>query len=59
MAKYGGETSVPSDQELIFWGWKANQISQLRTLTPTSQQEVFTEYIRRIMEEVDSNDTDF
>jgi hypothetical protein len=59
MSKYDGETSVPTDDELIRWGWKTNQISQLRKLTPELQNSVLQEYIRRIMENCDSDFIDF
>lgn len=59
MNKYNGETSVPTDSELIMWGWKTNQISQLRRLDSNLQNTVLQEYIRRFMEGNDLNNLDF
>jgi hypothetical protein len=59
MTKYNGETSVPTDKELILWGWNTNQISKLRQLPPELQDDVLQEYIRIMMEEEDSKNLNF
>ena len=58
MYTYDGDSSVPTDQELLMWGWNTNQITHLRRLTPELQRTVLEEYIRRFMED-DSNSLDF
>jgi len=59
MSTYNGDLSVPSDKELILWGWTTNQISQLRLLAPELQRTVLDEYIRKFMEEGDLDNPDF
>lgn len=59
MNKYNGETSVPSDRELLLWGWNTSQISQLRKLDPGLQKAVLQEYISKMMENQDSDDISF
>jgi len=59
MTNYNRETSVPTDEELLLWGWTTNHISHLRTLPPSSQNAVLQEYIKRIMEDGDSDNLDF
>jgi len=54
-----GNISVPTDVELLQWGWTANHISQLRTLPASSQLLVFEEYVRRMMEGRDIDGVDF
>lgn len=54
-----GETSVPTDRELILWGWTTTQIAQLRSLPLTSQEDVLNEYIKRMMEGNEPNSLDF
>jgi len=59
MTDIDGKNSVPTDKELIFWGWTTNQISHLRALSENLQRDVLTEYIRKFMENGDYDSVDF
>lgn len=59
MNQYNRDESVPTDKELLFWGWTTLQISQLRRLETNLQRTVLEEYIRKVMENGNSSDLDF
>jgi len=59
MTKYSEETSVPTDEELLRWGWKTNHIARLRKLPASLQNIVLEEYIKRMMENSSSEFLDF
>jgi hypothetical protein len=53
------ETSVPTDDELIYLGFEEWQVALVRKLSPDMQWVAHDEYIRRLMLDGDVDNTVF